>query len=236
MFNRLFSRDKFDVKNYERFGEFLDIDGVEELRDALFGLGAIEKYAYLANHEGILDGRFKAITTKHPYSAIIANVKTGLSDAMFCSDLIQFMNFRAVYELIWLSCEAEGEKELSKEEIDAIMESDLPFKLSLGLDEYPMVKNLDDLDVWFFKRMANLKFEKRAERLNSLLVKECLSDLNDDLGIHFLSFNSLAFSAEYFAACYALRDDRDEMTCEDIVNAWLLMLNLFLSDIRPLVF
>ena len=51
-----------------------------------------------------------------------------------------------------------------------------------------------------------------------------------------MTFNSLAFAAEYFTACFALRDDRDEMNCDDVVKAWLLMLNLFLSDIKPLIF
>lgn len=236
MFESLFNRSKSEASNFKRFDEYLDISGMEEIRDVLAGLRADDKYAYLSNHEGILDGEFKSITTKHPYSSIIANVKTGLSDAMFSSDLIQFMNFRAVYELIWLSIESEEKRGLSSEEINRIIESDLPFKLTIGLDEYPMVNDFDILDVWFFKRMAGLSFDKRAMRLNSLLCKECLNDLNEELGIYFMTFNSLAFAAEYFTACFALRDDRDEMNCDDVVKAWLLMLNLFLSDIKPLIF
>lgn len=236
MFENLFSRSKSDANNYKRFDEYMDISGMEELRDVIIGLKADDKYSFLSNHKGILDGEFKSITTKHPYSPIIANVKTGLSDAMFSSDLIQFMNFRAVYELLWLSIETEEKRELSEDEIKAIVESNLPFKLTIGLEEYPIVNNFDSLDVWFFKRMANLSFDNRAMRLNSLLCKECLNDLNDELGIYFMTFNSLAFAAEYFTACSALRDDRDEMNCDDVVKSWLFMLNLFLSDIRPLIF
>ena len=165
MFESLFNRSKSEASNFKRFDEYLDISGMEEIRDVLAGLKADDKYAYLSNHEGILDGEFKSITTKHPYSSIIANVKTGLSDAMFSSDLIQFMNFRAVYELIWLSIESEEKRGLSSEEINRIIESDLPFKLTIGLDEYPMVNDFDILDVWFFKRMAGLSFDKRAMRL-----------------------------------------------------------------------
>ena len=217
MFESLFNRSKSEASNFKRFDEYLDISGMEEIRDVLAGLKADDKYAYLSNHEGILDGEFKSIT-------------------MFSSDLIQFMNFRAVYELIWLSIESEEKRGFSSEEINRIIESDLPFKLTIGLDEYPMVNDFDILDVWFFKRMAGLSFDKRAMRLNSLLCKECLNDLNDELGIYFMTFNSLAFAAEYFTACFALRDDRDEMNCDDVVKAWLLMLNLFLSDIKPLIF
>lgn len=236
MFENLFKRNKDDSNNFKCFDEYLDISGMEELRDVLAGLKADDKYARLSSHNGILDGEFKSVTTKHPHSDIIANAKTGLSDAMFSSDLIQFMNFRAVYELIWLSIETEEKRELSPDEINAIIESDLPFKLSIGLEEYPLVASFDSLDVWFFKRMAGLSFEKRAMRLNSLLCKECLSDLNDELGIYFMTFNSLAFAAEYFTACHALRDGRDEMNCDDVAKSWLFMLNLFLSDIRPLIF
>ena len=82
-------------------------------------------------------------------------------------------------------------------------------------------------------RISHIKRENPEMFDNS---KECLNDLNDELGIYFMTFNSLAFAAEYFTACFALRDDRDEMNCDDVVKAWLLMLNLFLSDIKPLIF
>ena len=54
MFENLFNRSKSEASNFKRFDEYLDISGMEEIRDVLAGLKADDKYAYLSNHEGIL--------------------------------------------------------------------------------------------------------------------------------------------------------------------------------------
>lgn len=161
----------------------------------------------------------------------------GLFISMFISKAqISWSSFMAIYSVIIFSCGTNLKREITEDDVMKILSSDIPFKLSLGFDNWFNVQNIDVLDEQFFKNLLKIKWTKEAKKTHKAIRDGYWLSLTGEYGIESRVSICFIMGADYLSCCYAFSEGRNEILPEDNVRSWTLILNLFLSDLRPYIF
>lgn len=216
----------------DRIEPFLDVPGMLELRELLISFKDDEKFIFLSNNithtmwEVFRDNRQRYDFTQAGYKGLSS------SKYMFKGSILSFSNLCAVYSVIMFTRVCDYRRLLSYEEEIELLGSNLVPKLTVALEDYLNIGFVPSLDKAFFKNLGDIKNTEDAESVDESIyngywhVLALKHDLDYSCAV---DFNCCA---NYFAACYALRDGRGEVSQEDIVKGWILTLNVFLTDFR----
>lgn len=124
---------------------------------------------------------------------------------------------------------------MSSYEKEKIFCCDLVYKLTLGHENFLYTNNFDEVNQSFFKKLSKIKWSNNAKNLNKTLY----GGLWHVIGLYYDTnaaiIGSFGFCIDYLSCCRALTHGRLEVSSEDVVQSWLLALNLFLMDLRPYI-
>lgn len=226
-------------KSYAKINEFLDVPGVFELRDLLVSFRTNEQYIFVSEniHCDIYD-----VAKKYKKKVNLLQVAAkglGIIYTSFISkSKISWESFIAVYSIVLYSCCANFKRDLTDDECGMILKSDLVYRLTLGLDNWQKVNNSSQyhLDKSFFKNLLKIKWSKKAKQIDKAVYDGYFESLMLEYGMDGKVCVEFAISVDYLSCCYAVADNRNEILAEDVAAAWLLILNLFLADLRSYIF
>lgn len=219
-------------QSMDKLTEFSDVDGMDEFCNLLNDFRTNEKFMILPK---FVDYNLFKHVDKAKNIELIKNAKKGLNLSIFGESKVTLHVFYQVFSVIFYSCVCDFGRELSKDEINMVLASDLVARLTAAPDNFMNIE-APYLDKSFFKTFKKCSFSKRAKKLDKVINKGywmyiiTLRDLNKDL--------SYAFGecAHYLSYSYAFANGRKEVTPEDVLKGWTLTLNLFNMDLRPYVF
>lgn len=232
--NQEYIDEKFE-EGYESLNKYLDVPGMIELRELLVSLRPSEYLNYLGNIKYYIFDDILKVRRDIP---LFKDAEKGLSRGLssFKSYKISWPYFTAVYSIILYSSICNYKHDLSFEERLKIIHSDLPIKLSLGLDKCMTVDDSCFLDLAFFKKLNKIKWSKKAKNIQQTIKWGYWNALSREHDLHSKVFNQFVISNEYLSCCYAFSEGRDEVIGEDVIRAWLLILRVFLADWREYIF
>ena len=144
--------------------------------------------------------------------------------------------FVGVDSLVHWSFISFSGRELTREDDKMIQLSDIMQYLTYCLDDFDKAdEELPDFDIDFFKRMHHLYWEdKKAEKLEDK-ISDMMANIYGIFDLNFSTLRTLRFAVLYFMGCNALYNNRDYISCEDVVVSYLVCFKIVLTDIRPLV-
>lgn len=144
--------------------------------------------------------------------------------------------FVGVDSLVHWSFISFSGRELTREDDKMIQLSDIMQYLTYYLDDFDKAdEELPDFDIDFFKRMHHLYWEdKKAEKLEDK-ISAMLTSVYSLFDLNYSTLRTLRFAVLYFMGCNALYNNRDYISCEDVVVSYLVCFKIVLTDIRPLV-
>ncbi len=224
-------------ESYAKLNEFLDVPGMLELRDLLVSFRTNEEYIFLS--ENIDDDYYNlARRSRKKFKMLNTSAEgLGLFMSMFISKAqISWTSFIAIYSVMMFSCATKFKRQITDEEFMKILSSDIPFKLSIGFDNWFNVQDISVLDKKFFKNLLKIKWTKEAKKTHKAIHEGYWLSLSMEYGIKSKVNTCFSLSADYLSCCYAFSEGRNEILPEDQVRAWTLILNLFLADLRPYIF
>lgn len=217
-----------------RIGSSLFANGVVNVSCSLGNVG-LESALYifsqvLVSYESM--GVFPDFINLKPWSVISSdNTHFVISKAQ-----ISWSSFIAIYSVMMFSCATKFKRQITDEEFMKILSSDIPFKLSIGFDNWFNVQDISVLDKKFFKNLLKIKWTKEAKKTHKAIHEGYWLSLSMEYGIKSKVDNRFSVGADYLSCCYAFSEGRNEILPEDQVRAWTLILNLFLADLRPYIF
>lgn len=227
-----FLEEKFEESLVE-LGEFSDVQGIDEFTDLLINHRNNEKLIILSK---LVDGNFYKKIDKSKNIEIIKNAKKEMDSLrIFKSSNVLFSMFACVYDIIAYSCISELGRELTSNEFNHVLNSDLIGKLTIAQENFLTVNN-PNLDRNFFKSLNKVRITEKTKKLQKCIYKGYWKYITAEVGLDTFSDYSFAECTRYLAGCYAFADGRKEVTPEDLLRSWTLTLNLFNMDLRPYVF
>lgn len=224
------------IKGYESLNEYTDVPGLIELRELLESYRDDDHLRFIGE---------KALLELAYLGVEYENKSKFFRDAFFAFGALKwifrlsdmaFSAFLGVYSMIGYSCAYELQRELSDDEKVKIIESSLACKISLGLDNFEDVENWRDVNKKFFKKVAAVKWEKRARKLHNAIHDAyiynfgCLFRMDNETVAQF------ALCSRYLASCAAVAKGQTTVSPEGIVNAWFLTFKLLHTDLTSYVF
>lgn len=226
-------------KSDEKINKFLDVSDVLELRDLLVSFRTNEEYIFVSEniHRDIYD--FAKKYKKKVNLLQVASDGLGIIYTFFTSkSKISWESFIGVYSVIMFSCCANFKRDLTDDECGMILKSDLVYRLTLGLDNWQRVNNSSQysLDKSFFKNLLKIKWSKKAKQMDKAVYNGYFESLGLEYGMDGKLAADFGLAVDYLSCCYAVADNRNEILVEDVVMSWILILNLFLADLRPYIF
>lgn len=144
--------------------------------------------------------------------------------------------FVCVDSLVHWSFISFSGRELTREDDKMIQLSDIMQYLTYYLDDFDKAdEELPDFDIDFFKRMHHLYWEdKKVEKLEDT-ISMLMADLYSLFDLNYSTLRTFRVACLYFMGCNALYNNRDYISCEDVVVSYLVCFKIVLTDIRPLV-
>ena len=235
-------------KGYNALNEFIDVEGLVDLRDLVLSFKINERYKFLG--EMFKEDLSKECLNHANNIPLINYAKKELGSFKFLitKSNLSFTSFIGLCSVIAFSCGCDFKRKLSSDEIFKILSSNLISNLTLGLDNLEEVETLDDKNIEkisssskdlnrdFFNKLSTIKWDSRAKKLHNTIKEGCWFGIQLQHLIEPGPYAQFAFAARYLASCNVLVNNKDEVLVEDIVNAWFLTFELFQKDLRPLIF
>lgn len=228
------SIDEEFEKGYEALNDFIDVEGLVDLRDLIMSFKLSERFKFLG--ETFKEDLSKECFNYNNKIPLINYAKKELGSFKFliAKSNLSFTSFIGICSIIAFSCGCDFKRDLSSDEIFKILNSDLISKLSLCQD---LESDLDkELDRDFFKKLSTVKWDSRAKKLHSTIKEDCFFGVQLQHLIEPGPYAQFGFATRYLASCNVLVNNRDEVLVEDIVNAWFLTFKLFQDDLRGYIF
>jgi len=149
--------------------------------------------------------------------------------------VICFTQLRAMYLNVGLSYVYSSGHRLTERENKSLLLGDIGERVTFFVEDYDVFDDPPEFSVDFFKRLKNVKWEnKRARKLNSYIYDVILT-IGAEIASPTVHDRTLGHGTIYLIGCNALKNDRDILTCEDVVTAFLTTFKIFMSDLRPLI-
>lgn len=148
---------------------------------------------------------------------------------------IDYMCLLTLYTMIQLNYIYNSKEKLSADDYKSIVLGDIGAYLTYFVEDFENSDIIPEPSLKFFKDLNNLKFgtrdvQKFSDRIYSLLG-------NFTMGYHLGGdyTRTIYYATIYLMGCSALKRNRDVITYDDVVTAYLTICKLFKIDIRPLV-
>ncbi|KZX10029.1 hypothetical protein [Methanobrevibacter filiformis] len=229
----------------EKLTEFSDVVGFNELADILRNL----RY----DHKVLIDlSVICAVDTKEgAYNvdigddnmSFILNAKDAFGSPPFMhfppfTKLLSIHSFKNLYGLVEEVYVLNSGHRLTDTEYASIYLSDIGEQLSFNVENFDKNLPISVVDeISFFKKLKNISFrDKRAKKVAKLIYSYfCVVDGEDDIGISRDFSRLVYFVSSYLSGCSALRNRRDNISCEDVVTGYLTVFKLINCDVRSLI-
>ncbi|WP_405289017.1 hypothetical protein [Methanobrevibacter sp.] len=224
--------DECFIEEYEKLNAYLEIPNMVELRDLMISFKHNEKFVFVSGLD--YSGNIDAIEYNPKLKNDIEGT-VGVLSFLFNNSEISLRSIETVFNVIELSCIGELHRELSSLEKEKIFTSDLFYKLTFAQENFLHTDEYNEVNKLFFKKLCKIKWAD-----NSKMIKKNLYDgLWFVIGLEHDTPSKICtgfgICVEYLSCCRALTHGRSEVSTEDVVQSWLLTLNLFLMDLRPYI-
>lgn len=233
MFEFYYERDI--QKNFEELDKFEDVLNLFELKNLINEFINNEKYVFII--ENIDFEMFETMRKSRKYSTFINNAYNGLKSFKYWiqPSIMNFNSFTSVYSIIVYSCILAYGRMLSNDELESIIFSDFPIKLTLAMDDFYNINNAPLLDKDFFRTIRDVKLDKSAKKLDKFIYHGFLLNLAEPGNHYVADVVEFSYCASYFSRCYAYSRKNKVVTTNDIADGWILTFKLFLNDIRSYI-
>lgn len=237
------SWDEIIENDLRKFDEFKDVDKIVELLTLLKGLRKNKEYkkmSMIATEDmGKKENTWRFDESKIPF---LNAAKKGLGFTipfLYLPPLTKFIDYDfliATYSIIQFSYIYHSDDVLNDKEYKSIILGDIGPNLTYFVEDYDKNLPLPDYSIDFFKRLKNVNWaDKKAKKLEHIIYNEYLTSIESELGISSIFVRTYLFATLYLMGCSALKDDRDVITCEDVVVSFLTTFKLMFNDVRPLI-
>ncbi|MCQ2977319.1 MAG: hypothetical protein MJ232_04820 [archaeon] len=214
-----------ELKKYEH------IQGMNELIDLLVSFRYNEKLIELSKFDE--ERLYKYINRSKVKTVEIAKKELpGLIS--FSAREMSFIAFTSIYESIIYNFMAEFGRKLDENEFNSCLRSNLVEKLIYAQDNFINIGDVH-LDRTYFKQLKKIKFSKEIKKFDKIIYKKYWSYITTEMLLDCSRCANIGISVNFLAGCYALSNGRNEVTHEDIINSWILTLNLFNMDLKPYI-
>lgn len=257
------SIDEEFERGYEALYEFIDVEGLVDLRDLIMSFKISERCKFLGEtFKEDLSKECLSYTNEIPLINY-AKKELGSFKFLITKSNLSFTSFIGLCSIIAFSCGCDFKRKLSSDEIFQILSSDLISKLTLGYgfdnidssnlslgesfdsinssnlslgQDFQNKSDFKELNREFFKKLSTIKWDNRAKKLHTTIKEGCWFGVQLQHLIETGPYAQFGFSARYLASCNVLANNRDEVLAEDIVNAWFLTFKLFHNDLCEYIF
>lgn len=258
------SIDEEFERGYEALYEFIDVEGLVDLRDLIMSFKISERCKFLGEtFKEDLSKECLSYTNEIPLINY-AKKELGSFKFLITKSNLSFTSFIGLCSIIAFSCGCDFKRKLSSDEIFQILSSDLISKLTLGYgfdnidssnlslgecfesnsyssnlslgQDFQNNSDFKELNREFFKKLSTIKWDNRAKKLHATIKEGCWFGVQLQHLIEPGPYAQFGFSARYLASCNVLANNRNEVLAEDIVNAWFLTFKLFHNDLREYIF
>ncbi len=224
--------DEWINEDYEKLDVFMDVDSMEDLRELILSFKYDDKFAFLSENIHYQTDINNYSDNNNLY--LDANDVLGDFGFIFSNSHLSSVCIDSLFFVIECSCIGELRRELSNIEKEKVYYSDLGYKLTLGQENFLKIQNNEKITKTFFKKLNKIKWSSDSKNLDKYIKKFWDTvTLQYDTSHHIVS--SFSVCANYFSCCRALTQGRFEVSTEDVVQSWFLVLNLFLMDLRPYI-
>ncbi|MDO5850184.1 MAG: hypothetical protein Q4P14_03120 [Methanobacteriaceae archaeon] len=228
--------DEEFIKGYESLNEYKDVPGLIELRDLLESFRDNDRIRFIGEEALLsLEDLGVEYNTKVKFFRQAFSVFGGIKYIVRLSDMA-YAALIGLYSIISYSCAYEYQRSLSKEEKIQVLSSPLACKISLGLDNFDEVENWKDVNKKFFKKVAAIKWDKRARKLHNAIHDAYIYNLGCLYHMDTGTVSQFALSSRYLVCCTAVAKGQSTIGPEDIVNGWFLTFKLLQTNLTPYVF
>lgn len=233
MFDFYYERDI--ENNFEDLDKFDEVLNLFELKNLINEFITNGKYIFII--ENIDFNMYQTLKKSKKYSTFINNAYDGLFSFKYWV-LLSIMNFNfftGVYSVIVYSLIIAYGRMLNNDELESIIFSDLPIKLTIGMDNFYNVNYVPSLNKDFFRTLRDIKLDKSAKKLDKFIYHGFLVNLAEPGNHYTADVGQFSYCASYFSRCYAYSRKNNNVTINDIADGWILTFKLFLNDLRPYI-
>ncbi|KZX10031.1 hypothetical protein [Methanobrevibacter filiformis] len=236
------SIDEMMAEDFERFNDFKDVSRIDELLDLFKGLRRNKEYkkmSLLANKDmGKSTNKWRFDESKIPFINA-AKKGFGFSLPIHLPPLTKFIDydfFKAFYSIIQVSYIYRSGEALDDKEYRSIILGDIGPQITYFVEDFDKSYEMPIHSKNFFKRLKNVYYaDKRAKRLEHIIYSRLFVTITQELDSVILFDRTVGACAMYLMACNALKNNRDIVTCEDVVVAYLTTFKILSMDIRKYV-
>ncbi len=239
--------DKTYKREYAKFDEFSDVEGLCELKNMIVGLrdsNILIEFDKIA-HYVIDDCNFETDTYKpskisNKFFVTANKILSSSFIPIYFPSIHGFVSFDAVEGLLMLvefNYFYYSNMKCSRiKTFEKVFGGNIIQYLSFFTDDFKSMKELPYYDESFFEKLKKVDFEdKKSRYLEDFLRCGYLSSVTVEQNITWQFYNHIKFSSRYLMACNALKRESLKINCEDIVVGYTLTLRLITDDVRAYV-
>jgi hypothetical protein len=236
--------DEIFENNIKELNEFQNIDRLDEIISILRGIRHDEFFKVLVDlvsegNKNLFDSKNMWEFKDNENSFFGLGLKELKSKfPIYLPPLTKFVNdssFLAIYGILGLSYVYDSAHKLTDDEIKSIVFGEIGQFVTFFVEDFDKFGGLPKVSADFFKRLKNVYYEdKYAKKLNYKIYDVIKVIINEN-SMPPIFARSIIHSAIYLEACNALKYDRDVVTCDDVVVAYLTNFKILMSDIRSLI-
>lgn len=222
-------------KNFNELEKFNYLKNFNELKNLLLTISENERYLFVSKN---IDFNAQPLMDKPKnHSKFIINAYNGLESLKYWIKLsiMDYNFFVGVYSIIMYSCSCSYGRPMDIMGFEYLLHSNLPYKLTVYLDDFDKYDDFSNLSEEFFRTIRDMKLDKNANEIEKIIYRKFWSNLTINYGTENRVDVQFAYCANYLSRCYAFNRGRNVVSVEDIADAWILTLKLFLNDLRQYI-
>ena len=244
-------KDYDAINNYRFYGEYLEefianwshVERVDELIDILKSLEDNEVFCRFGNLDAIGDDKNEMFVFNKRKFPFLVDAFNGLGYDHWIPiyvpeitrKIVNRDDLLCILSTVQLSYVAFSGHYLKYKEDKMIKLSNIIPALTFFVEDFDTHKKIPDFDVNFFKQLHHLYWlNKDAKKLDDAVGRVFRSVF----GMWRLSFTAARTfhrAAFYLMGCNALKNNRDGISCDDVVVGYLTGFKVVLNDIRPVI-
>jgi len=223
--------------------KFQDVNRLEEIISILKFLRNSEFFIDIANikeyKKSLFDsGNMGEFNVENIYFFDLAKKSLKNEPIFYFPPLTKFIHYQSLmdlYRILELSYSYDSGHKITDAEIKSIIFSGIVQRVSFFVEDFDNGKILPDFSSDFFKRLSNVYWEdKKAKNLESKIFDVIANILSENSSPHI--FTKIFSHCNFFLiACNALKNNRDVVTCDDVVVAYLTTFKILMIDIKSLI-
>ena len=236
--------DEIFEKDMKKLEKYHDIDRIEELINILRYLRNDNFFEEFGNLEGsdndkLYDSRnvWKLNTAESPFLDL-AKKELHSRSPIFLPPLTNFitcMNIEGMYTNLIRSYIYSSGHKITDNEIKSILLGDIGQHVTLFVEDFDRFAELPEFSANFFNRLKKVNWKNKKTKNLDKIIYSIIGTITIEFSNTIIFTRDFGDFATYLEACNALKNNRDFITCEDIVVAYLTCFKILMIDIRPLI-